>query len=298
MSIPLEDNVSDIIGKAQRGLRISDSQFAERSGISAEKMRKLRDGDFDDDTVERAAPVLKLDAAALRKLAAGKWNPESIGEVEGLAQFNTNYHDMTVNAYLVWDPANREAVAFDTGADCSGMLRRIEKEKLRVKLILLTHAHPDHVADLRRLRKSTGAPVYISEREAEEGAEAIAEGKRFRSGSLEIEARLTSGHSPGGMTYVVTGLSRPVAVVGDSLFAGSMGGGNVSYEDALRNNREKILTLPDETIICPGHGPLTTVRKEKRDNPFFAMHLAVGRDSVEPRNTVGSAERRPTKNKE
>ncbi len=140
-----------------------------------------------------------------------------------------------------------------------------------MKLILLTHAHPDHVADLRRLRQ-TGAPVYISELEPEEGAEAIAEGKRFRVGSLEIEARLTSGHSPGGMTYVVTGLSRPVAIVGDSLFAGSMGGGNVSYEDALRNNREKILTLPDETIVCPGHGPMTTVGKEKRDNPFFATN--------------------------
>ena len=270
MTIPLEDNVSDIIGKAQRGLGISDSQLAERSGVSAEKIRKLRDGDFDDDAIERAAPVLKLNAAALRKLAAGKWNPESIGEIEGLAQFNTTYHDMTVNAYLVWDPATREAVAFDTGADCGEMLQRIEKEKLSVKLILLTHAHPDHVADLRRLRKATGAPVYISELEAEEGAEAIAEGKRFRAGSLEIEARLTSGHSPGGMTYVVTGLSRPVAIVGDSLFAGSMGGGNVSYDDALRNNREKILTLPDETIVCPGHGPLTTVGKEKRDNPFFA----------------------------
>jgi glyoxylase-like metal-dependent hydrolase (beta-lactamase superfamily II) len=272
MSIPLEDNISDIIGKAQRGLGVSDSQLAERSGVSTEKIRKLRDGEFDDNAVERAAPVLKLNAAALRKLAAGKWNPESIGEVEGLAQFNTNYHDMTVNAYLIWDPASREAVAFDTGADCSDMLQRIEEENLSVKLILLTHAHPDHVADLHRLRKATGALVYISELEAEDGAEAIAEGKRFRAGSLEIEARLTSGHSPGGMTYVITGLSRPVAIVGDSLFAGSMGGGNVSYDDALRNNREKILTLPDETIICPGHGPLTTVGKEKRDNPFFAVH--------------------------
>ena len=137
-------------------------------------------------------------------------------------------------------------------------------------MILLTHAHPDHVADLRRLEEETGAPVYISDLEAAEGAEAIEEGKRFRVGSLEIESRLTSGHSPGGMTFVVTGLARPVAIVGDSLFAGSMGGGNVSYEDALRNNREKILTLPDETIVCPGHGPLTTVGKEKRDNPFFA----------------------------
>jgi hydroxyacylglutathione hydrolase len=270
MAIPLEDNASDIIGKAQRGLGISDSQFAEKSGVSAEKIRKLREGEFDDDAVERAAPVLKLNATALRKLAAGNWDPESIDEIEGLAQFNTRYGDMTVNAYLAWDPATREAVAFDTGADCGGMLQRIEKGKLRVKLILLTHAHPDHVADLHRLRKATGAPVYLSGMEEEEGAEEVEEGKRFRAGSLEIEARLTSGHSPGGMTYVVTGLSCPVAIVGDSLFAGSMGGGNVSYEDALRNNREKILTLPDETIICPGHGPLTSVGKEKRDNPFFA----------------------------
>jgi hydroxyacylglutathione hydrolase len=177
---------------------------------------------------------------------------------------------MTVNAYLVWDPGTREAVAFDTGADCSAMLKRAEDDDLDVKLILLTHAHPDHVADLRRLRKATDAPVYISELEPEEGAEAIAEGKHFKVGTLAIEARLTSGHSPGGLTYVVTGLERPFAVVGDSLFAGSMGGGNVSYQDALRNNRQKILTLPDETIVCPGHGPLTTVGKEKRENPFFA----------------------------
>jgi glyoxylase-like metal-dependent hydrolase (beta-lactamase superfamily II) len=271
MSIPLEDNASDIIGKAQRGLGISDSQLAERSGANAEKIRKLREGAFDDDTVERAAPVLNLDPAALRKLAAGKWSPEVIAEIEGLAQFNTTYHDMTVNAYLVWDPATREAVAFDTGADCGGMLQRIEQGRLSVKLILLTHSHPDHVADLRRLRKATDAPVYLSKFEEAEGAEEVEEGKRFRVGSLEIEARLTSGHSPGGITYVVTGLSRPVAIVGDSLFAGSMGGGNISYADALRNNREKILTLPDETIVCPGHGPLTTVGKEKRDNPFFAM---------------------------
>jgi glyoxylase-like metal-dependent hydrolase (beta-lactamase superfamily II) len=272
MSIPLEDNVSDIIGKAQRGLGISDSQLAERAGVSTEKIRKLRDGDFDDDTVAPVAIVLKLSAAALRKLASGNWQPEAIAEIQGLAQFNTTYHDMTVNAYLVWDPATREAVAFDTGADCGGMLQRIEQERLSVKLILLTHAHPDHVADLRRLKKATGAPIYISRLEEAEGAEEIEEGKRFQVGTHEIEARLTSGHSPGGMTYFVTGLSRPVAIVGDSLFAGSMGGGNVSYEDALRNNREKILTLPDETIVCPGHGPLTTVGKEKRDNPFFAIH--------------------------
>ncbi|HEX4631941.1 MAG TPA: MBL fold metallo-hydrolase [Chthoniobacterales bacterium] len=269
MAIPLEDNVSDIIGKAQRGLGISDSQLAERAGVSTDAVRKVRNGDLTGDAVERVAPILKLNAAALRKLAAGEWKPEEIGDIDGLAMFNTTYGDITVNAYLVWDPATRDAVAFDTGANCSAMLKRIEDEKLKTKLILLTHAHPDHVADLTRLRKATGAPVYISEREPEEGAEPIPEGKHFKVGALAIEARLTSGHSPGGITYVVTGLAQPIAIVGDSLFAGSMGGGNVSYQDALRNNREKILTLPDETIVCPGHGPLTTVGKEKRDNPFF-----------------------------
>jgi len=270
MAIPLEDNVSDMIGKAQRGLGISDSQLAERAGVSAEDVRKLRSGDLAGEAIDRVAPALRLSAPALRKLAAGDWKPEAVGPIDGLAMFNTTYGDMTVNAYLVWDPETRDAVAFDTGADCSAMLKRVADDHLKVRMILLTHAHPDHVADLRRLRKATEAPIYISEREAEDGAESIPEGKHFKIGTLAIEARLTSGHSPGGMTYVVTGLGRPVAVVGDSLFAGSMGGGNVSYQDALKNNREKILTLPEETIVCPGHGPLTTVRKEKRDNPFFA----------------------------
>jgi glyoxylase-like metal-dependent hydrolase (beta-lactamase superfamily II) len=273
MAIPLEDTVPDIVGKAQRGLAISDSQLAEGAGVDVEKVRRLRAGFIDEGAVDQISAVLNLDASALRKLASGEWGAEEPAAIEGLAQFNTTFGDMTVNAYLAWDRATRDAVAFDTGADCGEMLRRIEAEKLRVRLILLTHAHPDHVADLRRLRKETGAPVYISEFEPEEGAEAIAEGKRFEVGALKIEARLTSGHSPGGITYVVTGLTQPVAIVGDSLFAGSMGGGNVSYEDALRNNREKILTLPDDTIVCPGHGPLTTVGKEKRENPFFAKGI-------------------------
>src|SRR2546423_8685440 len=198
MTIPLEDNVSDVIGKAQRGLGISDSQLAERAGITADKVRSLRSGDFDADALDRIAPVLKLSNAGLRKLASGKWEP--VEDIAGLAQFNTTYHDMTVNAYLVWDPATRDAVAFDTGADCGGMLRCIDKEKLSVRLILLTHAHPDHVADLRRLRQATDATVYIWELESEEGAQPIAVGKHFKAGSLKIEARLTSGHSPGGIT--------------------------------------------------------------------------------------------------
>jgi hydroxyacylglutathione hydrolase len=266
---PLEDNVADIIGKAQSGLRISDTELAEKARVSSQKIRKLREGDFDELALLRVAPVLGLAARALCELAKNEWHPRKIDE-RGLAQFNTRYYDMAVNAYLVWDPATRVAAAFDTGADCSGMVHFANREKLNVQLILLTHAHSDHVADLPHLREETGGQVFTSARESVPGAEAIEEEKRFRLGNLQIDTRLTWGHSPGGMTYVVSGLQRPIAIVGDSLFAGSMGGGNVSYDDALQNNLEKILTLPDETIICPGHGPMTTVGEEKQHNPFFA----------------------------
>ena len=271
--IPLEDNVSDIIGKAQRGLGISDSKLAEKAHVSSETIRKLREGDVDEAALMNVAPILGLNAEALGELAKGEWHPKKIETRDGLAQFNTDYDGMAVNAYLVWDPASHAAAAFDTGADSSEMVRFANRHKLDVQLILLTHAHADHVADLPRLREETGADVFSPAREPVPGAELIDEGKRFRLGNLQIDARLTWGHSPGGMTYVVTGLAHPIAIVGDSLFAGSMGGGNVSYQEALRNNIEKILTLPGDTIICPGHGPMTSVGEEKQHNPFFAAKI-------------------------
>ena len=266
----LEDNVGDIVGKAQRGLRIADSELAKKAGVSADQLREIRDGKFDEAALRAIAPALNLDAEALVDLGAGKWRPEKLENFDGLAQFNTSYGGMLVNSYLVWDPETKHAVAFDTGADCADMLKMASKENLSVKLILLTHAHSDHVADLPRLREETGAEVFAPAQEPVPGAEAIEEGKHFRVGKIDIEARLTSGHSPGGMTFVVNGLARPIAIVGDSLFAGSMGGGSISYEDAVRNNLEKILILPDETIICPGHGPMTTIGEEKLHNAFFA----------------------------
>ena len=270
--LPLEDNAGDIIGKAQRGLGISDSELAKKAGVSAQTIRKLRDGDFDESALLSLAPLLSLDGRALCELARSEWRPKKIDSLAGLAQFTTDYNGMAVNAYLVWDPATRATAAFDTGADSKEMLRFARRHKLDVQLILLTHAHPDHVADLPVLREETGADVFTPAREPVPGAEPI-DRKKFRLGNLQIDTRLTWGHSPGGITYVVTGFAHPIAIVGDSLFAGSMGGGNVSYRDALQNNLDKILTLPDDTIICPGHGPMTTVGEEKQHNPFFASKV-------------------------
>ena len=273
--IPLEDTAADIIGKAQRGLQLADSELAQKSSVGVDEIRRARDGGaIDEQTIRALAPVLGLHVDSLLKLSRNEWVPETVGPIEGLAQFNTTYGDMTVNAYLVWDPTSREAAAFDTGADAREMLRRAAVEDLTFMMILLTHSHPDHIEDLDGLRSGSGAPLYAPEHEPVADATIIGEGDEFELGSLKIETRLTSGHSPGGLTFVVRGLARPVAIVGDSMFAASMGGGAISYEDALRNNLEKILTLPDDTIVCPGHGPLTTVGKEKRENPFFAGEFA------------------------
>jgi glyoxylase-like metal-dependent hydrolase (beta-lactamase superfamily II) len=267
--IPLEDNFTDVLGKAQRGLNLSGTALAERAGVSLAQVNAVRRGEVDEAVLRKVAAVLHLGAEALVAMAREAWRPQDSGTVAGLACFNTPFDDMTVNAYVVFDAETREAAAFDTGADCDGMVEVAREKGLRVGLILLTHTHTDHVYDLDRLKAATGAKAYVSGREPLAGAETFAEGKTFGVGGLRIETRRTSGHARGGTSFVVTGLARRVVVVGDALFAGSMGGGLVDYEEALRTNREGIFTLPDETILCPGHGPLSTVGEEKRHNPFF-----------------------------
>src|SRR5215470_17774926 len=115
--IELEDNVGDIVGKAQRGLGISDSELAKKSRANPDAIRKVRDGGFDEATIRAVAPILNLDVEALVNLAQGKWKPNPIKDFAGLAQFSTSYNGMLVNAYLVWDLASKHAVAFDTGAE-------------------------------------------------------------------------------------------------------------------------------------------------------------------------------------
>ncbi len=268
--VPLEDGFQDVIGKAARGLGLADEALARDAGVSLEEVRRSMRGEFDEGVIRRLAPVLHLGGDALVALGKGDYRPRDPGPIPGFLALHTRWTDMIVNAYLAWDLRSREAAAFDTGGDCDEMLGAIRDRGLRLRAIFLTHTHGDHIAALARLKEETGARSYVGDREPIPGAEPFAAGAEFCLGSLSIRTLLTSGHSPGGITYLVSGGSRLLAIVGDSLFAGSMGGGNVSYAEALRNNREKVLALPAETVICPGHGPLTSVAEEREHNPFFA----------------------------
>ena len=270
MTIPLEDSFSDVLGKAQRGLKLTDAALAERADVSESDLAAARRGSFDPNIIRALAPVLDLDAEALLALASGAYKPAEVS-LNGLESFNTPFEDMTVNNYLVWDEVSKEAAVFDSGADATPLLESLGRKKLTLKLLLLTHTHFDHVFEMDRIAEKTGAEVFVGDREPPlAGTRIFAAGQQFLIGGLSIETRLTRGHSEGGITYVVHGLARPLAIVGDAVFAGSMGGGAFSYAEALRTNRAEIMTLPDTTVLAPGHGPLTTVAEQKRWNPFLA----------------------------
>ncbi len=271
--IPLEDNFNDVINKAQCGWKISDADLAQRAEVSLEDLAAVKAGKPLDAVIRRVARHLKLSPNALEVLTHKRWYPQIPDFPKGFAVFNTAYEDMTVNSYLIWDPRARVAAAFDTGATSEPMIDLIRAEELTLRYIFLTHTHEDHVADLPRLASETKAEVWASELEPSDlpGAKTFKENAHFHVGSLAIKTLLTFGHSPGLTTFFVTGLSWPIAVVGDSVFASSMGGSPTHFADQMRNNREKILSLPRDTVLACGHGPLTTLSQEKQHNPFFAQ---------------------------
>ena len=272
--IDLEDNFEDVIGKTLRGTGLTDGVLSFLTGVETDAIEKLKDGAFDEAALRALAPALGLDGDSLVERAHGSWRPESV-ELVGLRQFNTLFDDdpedpMTVNCYLIWDPQTKEAALFDTGANADGPLAAIAELGLELKALFLTHTHIDHIIDREKVTSThPNAKVYVNGMEAVNDATRFSAGDSFSIGTLRVSTRLTWGHSPAGTTYVIHGLDRPVAIVGDAIFAQSMGGGMISYHDALATNRAEIFTLEDQTVICPGHGPMTSVGEEKAHNPFF-----------------------------
>ena len=271
--IPLEDNFTDVIGKAQRGLKITDSALADKAGITPAELTAIKSGEVLDDAILSLGPALGLGRTTLLAMAKRAWYPKQPIFKRGFSMFNTAFEDMTVNSYLVWDMKTRLAAAFDTGANAQGMIDTIDAEGLTLGYIFLTHTHEDHIADLDHLTSAAPkAELWTSELEPIDrpGARTFQENAHFHLGELSIKTLFTWGHSPGMTTYYVTGLSYPLAVVGDSIFASSMGGSATHYDVQLRNNKQKILKLPLDTVLASGHGPLTTLKEEKQNNPFFA----------------------------
>ena len=264
----LEDFSEDILAKAQNGLRITNRDLADRTGLDLPTIKDLKGGGAAEEPLRKAAEALGLHPERLRQAARREWLPEPT-PVAGLRTFVSEFGPMSVNAYLL-EAADGSAVLFDTGVEAPPILEAIAGSRLSLAAIVLTHGHPDHVGALAEIvADRPGVPVYAHPEEKVADARPVEWDQSFRAGPFPLRALATPGHTPGGTSFLVEGREPPLCFVGDALFAGSVGGCAADYERALRLVRDNLLALPGETVLCPGHGPRTTVREEREHNPFF-----------------------------
>jgi glyoxylase-like metal-dependent hydrolase (beta-lactamase superfamily II) len=267
----LEDHLGDIIRKARMMSGVSTAAAAEAAGVSASEYSRLEETGQSQAECRLAAlaPLVGLNAQKLEKIATG-WRPSAkdLSRWRELRVIVTAEGGMTVNCFLAWDPATREAALFDTGFEAAPVLKLIVQERLDLRHVFITHGHEDHVAGLREVQhKFPSATLHM---------DGLPQHRNRRNeciplGSLRVTNRDTPGHASDGVTYILEGWpggAPSVAAVGDALFSGSMGRA-ASWDPARSKVRGQVLSLPAETLICPGHGPLTTVGEELAGNPFF-----------------------------
>jgi glyoxylase-like metal-dependent hydrolase (beta-lactamase superfamily II) len=194
------------------------------------------------------------------------------------------------NCSVIGDEHSREAMVIDPGDDISDVLALVQKHDLKVKQIVITHAHIDHVGGAMKLRKSTGAPILLNQDDYAllkmldlqaawigmrdpgkvEIQQSLGEQDTVQAGSLVANVLHTPGHTEGSICLYFPQEKKLIA--GDTLFAGSIGRTDLpggSFDKIMRSLHLKLLELPDETEVVPGHGPITTIGTERETNPFL-----------------------------
>jgi hydroxyacylglutathione hydrolase len=193
------------------------------------------------------------------------------------------------NCSIFGDEETKEAIVIDPGDDLTKILEILAKHALKVKAIVITHAHIDHIGGAEKLRSQTGAPVWMNSADEviamslplqaawigmrvpkNPGVDVPArEGETVSAGTTEFRIIETPGHTPGSISLYIPAQHKLVA--GDTLFRDSIGRTDLpggSSKKIIQSIREKLFKLPDETLVIPGHGMNTTIEREKRLNPF------------------------------
>ena len=275
MAYALEDEFGDIIGKARRGQNLSHSEIARAAGITEAELTRMEQYTLKptETQVFRLAEVLNLDGTKLLDIATEQWEPEPPQQMSDanleVITISAPVGGWPVNAYLLICKATDDAAIIDTAAHPDLILEQLDARPVNPTTILLTHAHSDHTDGLSQLQTETGCETYIHQNEpkprSNKKLREVAHGDVLSVGELMVSVVNTPGHTPGGCSF----LTQNVGFVGDAIFAGSVGGPNISYQDEIESVRDNLLSLPDSVRLFPGHGPSTTVGEEKRHNPFF-----------------------------
>jgi hydroxyacylglutathione hydrolase len=217
---------------------------------------------------------------------------------QGLIHITIPVGMLQCNCSIIGDPISREALVIDPGDEVTRILELLGRHRLTVKAIVSTHAHIDHVGGLSKLRQYTGAPILmhrddlplyqgmevqaaflgVATPEITDVDQLLKEGDALNWGSFQASVIHTPGHTPGSVCLYLPKDAGSVAMpvprlfAGDTLFAGSIGRTDLwggSMDQITDSLREKLMRLPDETIVYPGHGRLTSIGEERNTNPFL-----------------------------
>ncbi len=256
--MPLEDDVCDVIGKAMHGLGLSLAQLAKITNLPEGDINAALTGQYDDRILKQMAATLELSPSALIGLPS--YQPDASAP-DGLVRIVSPFGHAGVNAYLII--MGQHALAFDTGTDADLLIEYLEQHQLVLDALYITHRHHDHIAGIQRFEQTR----IIYPEDTQHG-----QTENSHSGN-KLTAIDVSGHMNPAKAYYYDGLSVPVCIIGDSVFAGSMGKSpdSESYKLALKTAKENLMTLSSNTVLCPGHGPLTTVGLEKVHNAFLGL---------------------------
>lgn len=259
----LEDDFTYVLRKALVGRGLAPSEAAEAAGLGEDDVLGLLRGRFSKEVAAKVAPVLGLNPAAFA--SHPDYQPAALDHpwVDRIVLPFGNEH---VNAWLIRH--GRAALLFDTGHAAGDLAKALDRREIHLPgKAFVTHSHRDHTGGVQKL-VAAGVSVFSAD---VPGTMNMKPGDRTFSHALTVTACDLAGHAVPALGFLIDGLDVPVLVVGDALFAGSIGGCSTPelYQTALRNLRAALQGLPPETVLLPGHGPGTTLAEELAHNPFL-----------------------------
>ncbi len=275
-TVPLEDELGDVLEKAMRHARLTEEDLAARAGISPAKILDAIDyrPDLSTNDLQRLAAALGLNEVGLCALGCGRYPlPEASALPFCVHAIRMTHGVGCANAYLVAECGSSHGLLFDTGTGIEALQAHWPAAIKRVDAVFLTHAEGEHTGGLCEIVSRFELEAAFCPAGADVPCgRAMGEGESKTFGRLEVSALSTPGHAAAHNCYLVTApTAQPrgaLLVSGDLIFAGSVGGGYFCHRQLATQLRRVLAAVPPQTVIAPGHGPLTTAENELRYNPF------------------------------
>jgi hydroxyacylglutathione hydrolase len=270
----LEDEFSDVLTKAMRGTGTTVATLGRATGLKAEDVVSWAAGRSvpSEDAARAMATALRLDPGKFADAAAQRWHPDTIS-LPDVRHHPQNPHPS--NGYVFFLDGGKRAALVDPAGIPGNLLRILRDGQYHLEYILITHKHRDHCDATGEVASNFpnakivmhAADVFAIGPLADKALR-VKDGEELAFGDVRIRMLHTPGHTDGSASF----LFKSTLFTGDTLFAGSVGGAfgdATTYDDILNSVRSKIFTLPDDTVLMPGHGPPSKVAWEKAHNPFF-----------------------------